>query len=160
MRNGNYNLVIAPENYPGKKYRGRYCSEHTAVYWQKYGVIPRDGEIIHHIDGNKRNNNIENLQIMSLSDHTAKHMRKLGMAYLRLKCPGCGREFIVAKHRSYMAKKEADVSCCSRQCVGRYSALTDAEKKARKQIMFIEEIRVYNNDFSNIHAGKNQNTFQ
>lgn len=58
MKNGDYLLAVAPENYPGKRYRGRYCSEHTLVYWQHYGIVPNKDEVIHHIDGNKHNNDI------------------------------------------------------------------------------------------------------
>ena len=156
MRNGNYNLVVAPEDYPGKKYRNKYCSEHTLVYWQKHGVVPQAGEIIHHIDGNKLNNSSDNLQLMSVSAHVANHVRKRGMAYLRLKCPGCGKEFILAKYKSYLNKNKNGVSCCSRQCIGRYTALTETEKAARKGRMFIEEFRIYNNDFSNVTIGNSR----
>ena len=31
MKSGNYILIKAPDNYPGKKYRGKYCYEHHYV---------------------------------------------------------------------------------------------------------------------------------
>lgn len=31
-------------------------------------------EIVHHKDENKKNNNIDNLEVMTLSEHTSKHM--------------------------------------------------------------------------------------
>ena len=42
MKNGDYILVKAPTNYPGKKYRNKYCYEHHLVYWQHYGIIPNN----------------------------------------------------------------------------------------------------------------------
>lgn len=35
--------------------------------------------IVHHIDGNKKNNDINNLKIMTLSEHTSYHMKKIGV---------------------------------------------------------------------------------
>ena len=47
---------------------------HIAV-WEKYnGKIP-DGYHIHHIDGNKDNNDISNLELMKASDHISMHSR-------------------------------------------------------------------------------------
>lgn len=35
-------------------------------------------EIVHHIDGNKLNNNIENLEVLSRSEHLQKHYKEIG----------------------------------------------------------------------------------
>lgn len=44
--------------------------------WQKHnGAIP-EGFIVHHIDENKENNEISNLTLMSLSEHSSKHAKK------------------------------------------------------------------------------------
>lgn len=72
MRNGNYELVLAPEDYPGRKYRGRYCYEHRLVVWQKTGQLP-DDLVIHHINENKRDNRISNLQVLTREEHTHLH---------------------------------------------------------------------------------------
>ena len=40
MKNGDYNLAIAPPDFPGKKYRGKYCSEHVLNYWLANGIVP------------------------------------------------------------------------------------------------------------------------
>ena len=33
MINGDYILVVAPDDYPGVRYREKYCYEHYLVYW-------------------------------------------------------------------------------------------------------------------------------
>ena len=52
MINGNYEFITAPENYPGKKYRDKYCYEHVFVWWQNTGTIAGKGNVIQHINGN------------------------------------------------------------------------------------------------------------
>lgn len=73
MKNGPYEMVVAPPSYPGMRYRGRYCYEHHAVYWHAHGVIPEQGQVIHHIDGNKRNNASSNLELMDVGEHGREH---------------------------------------------------------------------------------------
>ena len=74
MKNGAYELVIAPPAYPGKRYRGKYCYEHHLVYWQVTGtVINTKTEQIHHKDENKRNNKPDNLELLSLETHRKHH---------------------------------------------------------------------------------------
>lgn len=50
MKNGKYVLIVAPTEYPGTRYRGKYCYEHTYVFWKHTGVLPKKGEIVHHKD--------------------------------------------------------------------------------------------------------------
>lgn len=45
---------------------------HRWVWINNYGAIP-SGMDIHHIDGDKDNNQIENLEILTRSDHLKKH---------------------------------------------------------------------------------------
>jgi len=142
VRNGEYILVVAPDDYPGKKYRGRYCYEHILVFWQHYHVLPGPDEIIHHIDGNKHNNNIENLQLKTREKHTSEHKKQQGKNMLRLICPGCGNEFTVEKRQSYMSKPYS-CTCCSRKCIGFFTALTTEEKQRRIQNMFVSQYKQY-----------------
>lgn len=142
MKNGNYILVNAPANFPGKKYRNRYCYEHILVYWKTYGVVPDSSQIIHHKDGNTHNNDITNLEMKSRAEHTQKHRKQRGHVMVRLICPGCQKEFIRRKNSSYLVKG-GEVSCCSRRCIGVYTALSTSEKRKRKANMFIEEYTEY-----------------
>lgn len=78
--------------------------------------------IVHHKDGNKLNNDVENLEVMLLSEHTKLHRKKekppkpqkskiLKGAYV--KCKYCGKEF-------YTNKPE-ERKCCSIKCSKLYN---------------------------------------
>jgi len=61
----------------GKTYEktfGRHT--HRVVAEQKLRRPLRPGEIVHHIDGNHRNNHPDNLQVMTQSEHIRLHIEK------------------------------------------------------------------------------------
>lgn len=124
MRNGEYILVIAPDDYPGKKYRGRYCYEHHLVYWQHHDIVPKKDELIHHIDGNKHHNVIENLELQLRTEHTAHHNRLEGRKHVLLKCPICNIVFERLHSKTHLSKKTR-ATCCSRQCGYKLSKIDD-----------------------------------
>ena len=57
-----------------KKFFGDF--EHRRVARVKIGRELQPNEVVHHIDGNKRNNNPNNLQVMTRADHMRLHMRQ------------------------------------------------------------------------------------
>jgi hypothetical protein len=74
MRNGKYTLVIAPSDYPGLRYRGRYIYEHHLVWWHHTGQIVPPGFLLHHKDDDKRRNVFDNLELKERGQHTSDHM--------------------------------------------------------------------------------------
>lgn len=46
---------------------------HRIIAEQKLGRALSKGEVVHHIDGNSRNNHPDNLQVMSQSEHVKLH---------------------------------------------------------------------------------------
>lgn len=65
-----------------RKKDGSKIDEHRFIWIQFNGEIP-DGMIIHHKNGNGRDNRIENLEIMSLAEHSRMHTILRGNAHLR-----------------------------------------------------------------------------
>ena len=117
MRNGDYELVIAPADYPGRKYRGRYCYEHHLVWWRHYGSILRNNDVIHHINGNRRDNHIENLELVSRTAHSSGHRK--GTPMVSLSCAYCGEEFQrEARIVRFRVKSGQRDFYCSRSCMG------------------------------------------
>lgn len=57
-----------------KKIMGRH--EHRVVAEEKLGRALEKGEIVHHIDGNKQNNDPSNLEVTTQSKHVGLHLRK------------------------------------------------------------------------------------
>jgi hypothetical protein len=59
----------------GRSYRkraGRH--EHRAVAEEAMGRPLRPGEVVHHIDGDKHNNDPSNLRVMGQGDHVREHI--------------------------------------------------------------------------------------
>ena len=59
-----------------EKTHGRHT--HRIVAEQKLGRPLKSGEIVHHIDGNKRNNKPDNLMVMTQAEHCRLHFKKRG----------------------------------------------------------------------------------
>lgn len=60
-------------NYKAIKVNGKKMDEHRYVMEQYLGRELTRDEVVHHKDGNKENNDIENLELMSLSEHSKQH---------------------------------------------------------------------------------------
>ncbi len=113
MRNGPYELIIAPEDYPGMKYRTRYAYEHHVVWWQHTGDIVAGEYVIHHKNGNKRDNDINNLEKQTRAEHTGQHNRVLDV---ETTCTRCGKLFAVAAHNFRSRMKRYGRLFCGRSC--------------------------------------------
>ena len=61
-----------------RKVQGRH--EHRTVMEQHLGRKLLSTEIVHHKDGNKRNNRIDNLEVMSQSQHIREHLPSMRLA--------------------------------------------------------------------------------
>jgi len=120
MRNGPYELVIAPDDYPGKRYRDRYCYEHTLVWWRAHGSLPGLEEILHHKNENRRDNRLSNLEITKRGVHSRRHTKSRGQTMVLFRCPSCGIEFLRPKCRSQLSSKGGKLTFCSRQCTGKF----------------------------------------
>ena len=77
VRKNGYTLVVAPPDhpYPSDSSMGsiRYILEHRLVMEQHLGRYLLPTEVVHHIDGNPRNNDISNLRLYaSQAEHIAQ----------------------------------------------------------------------------------------
>ncbi len=75
-RSNGYRTVFKPRWFTGNINDGRIY-EHVYVYCKENNMthIPK-GYIIHHIDGNIDNNHIDNLQMLTISEHVKLHWRE------------------------------------------------------------------------------------
>lgn len=112
MKNGPYILKVAPSDYPGLRYRGRYVYEHHLVWWTCTGELVPPGYVIHHRDENKHNNSPENLELKTRSEHSAEHAAT-GRTTIALQCGWCGVNF----EREVRQVKVGQVNFyCTRSC--------------------------------------------
>ena len=68
-------ILIRVENHPFKRKDG-YVFEHRLVVEKFVGRYLTPDEVIHHLDGNKANNKIDNLKIMTIHDHLSFENKK------------------------------------------------------------------------------------
>lgn len=98
---------------------GLYVYEHLLIVEAHLGRFLDSKEVVHHRNGNKRDNRIENLEVLTLSEHTRRHRLGTGHGDVVLRCAFCGQDF----SRPYNQRPEAKgyrESFCSRVCRGKF----------------------------------------
>jgi hypothetical protein len=72
---GGHIREYAPDHPAAKKSKG-YVLQHRLVMERALGRYLEPGEVVHHINGDKQDNRLENLELVrSLSDHMKHHKR-------------------------------------------------------------------------------------
>lgn len=91
---------------------GRLRFEHSIVWENKNGPIPL-GMQIHHIDGNKTNNNIENLQLVTPLEHKRLHSGcKLENGIWYKPCSKCNKFKAADKDNWYFSRGWINGTLC------------------------------------------------
>lgn len=69
-----------------KSHKGGYIAEHRIVMELSLGRRLREGEVIHHINGNKQDNRLDNLSLTSAGGHRNLHysLEKVSMQLVKL----------------------------------------------------------------------------
>ncbi len=113
MKNGDYILIVPPEDYPGKKYRGRYAYEHHVVWWLNTGEVVNTAVYdIHHKDENKHHNVFSNLEKKLKFHHKSGHQKPAPI--VDIVCVWCGETYQL-ESRIYKEKiklGQTNFFCC------------------------------------------------
>lgn len=106
----------------GKKHYRVNIPLHRAVYSYYLGDIPI-GYDIHHIDENKSNNDVSNLQLLSKREHVAIHHR--GICYAKT-----SEKFCVVCGKSITKRNNGRNKFCSSECAAKFNYQQSLESRS------------------------------
>ena len=119
---GDYLYALVPEH--PKATKNGYVLLHRIVMENHLGRFLNANEVVHHKNLNKKDNNIKNLEILSIREHAKKHGLKLKKHMVLLKCPCCKKVFSLARNKSFLVKKtKYNCNCCSCSCRGKLTKM-------------------------------------
>lgn len=115
---GDYIYAVVPEH--PKATKNHYVLMHRIVMENYLGRLLTDEEVIHHKDHNKKNNSIENLELINRVAHIKLHSLEQGRKVTKLICPWCKKEFIKYTNSTHLQKpSKYNCTCCSPSCRGK-----------------------------------------
>src|SRR6185312_1730733 len=119
VNKGDYNYAVVPEH-PNRT-KNNYVLEHRIIIENHLGRILNKNEVVHHINGDKKDNRIKNLQVMDSKEHNKLHADQQGQTMLELICPSCKKVFSIQKKQTHVGKKRGKTTSCSNSCRGKFS---------------------------------------
>lgn len=106
----------------------RYRMEHDVIWEQHYGKIPNEMQI-HHKDGNKTNNNIENLELVDALQHKREHSGCIIIEGIEYKpCRKCGEYRPIDDYY----KRESGISPWCKSCCVKNAVENKRKRKGKK----------------------------
>lgn len=116
---GQYNYVIV-KGHPKATKHG-YVLQHRVVMENHLKRLLNADEVVHHINGDKKDNRIENLELLDAKEHVRLHGLEHGSRWCELKCPQCSKIFHKERHLTFLIQKKKKSDSCSRSCSGKLS---------------------------------------
>ena len=118
---GGYKYCRTKPQHPRANSKGLYPL-HRVLMEIKLNRLLNPEEVVHHLDGDKTNNSLENLAVLSNVDHSRYHKLAQAPALITLICL-CGQEFTLKPYvyRLRINRNSSGSVYCSRRCGSIYS---------------------------------------
>jgi hypothetical protein len=112
---------------------------HRVIYEKYHKVKLTTKDVIHHIDGDKENNSISNLKLMTLAEHSKLHASERSQKIKELECAQCGQDYLIALSLyNYKIKKGQKIFVCSKRCAGLLNSKYLPKKK--QSVEYLENV--------------------
>jgi hypothetical protein len=98
-----------------------YVLLHRVIMENHLGQILNPNEVVHHKDGERRNNKLDNLEVLDKKEHSRIHMKIKGIKTVLLKCPVCKKLFERRYGNTYLIRQGKEFTCCSPSCRGKFT---------------------------------------
>ena len=118
-KGGGYKYCRTKPKHPKENSKGLYPL-HRVLMENKIKRLLKRGEVVHHKNENKDDNRLENLEILSISEHTRIHCSTV--ANVKIKCSWCQKQFELKPHRYRLRLKrnKSKKLFCSNKCGALY----------------------------------------
>lgn len=113
---GDYDYAVVKGHPKATKYG--YVLHHRIVMENHLGRLLNKNEIVHHKNHNRKDNRIDNLEVMDATEHAKLHRSETPRKVCELACPWCKEHFFRWKNQTFL-QKGSEYTCCSRSCSGK-----------------------------------------
>lgn len=126
-------------------------------YWKKYRKLIPDGYEVDHIDDDKTNDTLINLQLLTKSENIAKRNRTFGVLWSFMICPVCRSTFAKLPGSNQINPNyKGYVFCCSNRCTDLLNATLMPVGQFQDLKIFISENQIWYNERHWKHLNKKE----